>query len=30
MRHQRHSTGADNDDGSFDHELARGGNPVTR
>jgi phage terminase large subunit-like protein len=30
VRHQRHPTGADNDDGSFDHELAHGGNPVTR
>jgi phage terminase large subunit-like protein len=30
MGNRMDSTGTDNGDGSFDHELAHGGNPVTR
>jgi hypothetical protein len=30
MWHRWHPPGADNDGGSFGHELAHGGNPVTR
>jgi phage terminase large subunit-like protein len=30
VRHRKDPTGADNGNGSLDHELAHGGNPVTR